>query len=69
VDVVYRERMSVVSVQKGPVYISAVFPGNSLTIQVDLPIAHLGDEALAGDHRHPDALQHDVGVHVKVGLV
>lgn len=59
--------MSVVSVQKGPADVSAV-SSQLLTIQVDLPVAHLGDEALAGDHRHPDALQYDVGVHVKVGL-
>ena len=38
------------------------------TVEVDLAIAHLGDESLARDHRHPHPFQDRVRVHIEEAL-
>lgn len=65
VEVVYRMRISVVSVQKGPM-VSEPAASDALTIEVNLPVAHLGNEPFPWDHGESDTLEHDVGVDVKV---
>jgi hypothetical protein len=55
VEVVYRIRIRVVSVQKGP-FVSTPRCTDVLTIEVDLPVAHLGDEVSAGNHGEPNSL-------------